>query len=164
MPLIYQDKLCVDSVGSLFTTDIFDNIAINGNQWNFYPNLQNKGIDYCGDYKILGSSANKFNFLNVTKRITGIPAHTGIVILFNFFQIDDYVRDDSVRFRFGSNQTIYQPSNLKMNLCGNKTADAIVPMYLQDTLHTGSTLDFEIQFTRMTKFGINNFMLYLLRN
>ena len=51
-----------------------------------------------------------------------------------------------------------------MNLCGNATADSITPVYLQDSSHTGDTLDFQIQFTRMVKFGINNFMVYLLRN
>lgn len=126
--------------------------------------MQNRGIDFCGNHKILGSSVNKFNFLNVSKRISGIPTHTGIVAIFNFFQIDDYPQDDSIYFTFGSNKTIYRPSNLKMNLCGNETADAIVPIYLQDTTHTGDTLDFQIQFTRMIKFGMNNFLVYLLRN
>jgi len=50
-----------------------------------------------------------------------------------------------------------------MNLCGNETSDAIVPIYLQDTNHTDSSLDIHIQFTKMMKFGINNFIIYLLQ-
>lgn len=117
----------------------------------------------CGNHKILGSSVNKFNFLNVSKRISGIPPHRGIIAVFNFFQIDDYSQDNSVIFTFGSNRTNYTPSNLKMNLCGNETSDAIVPIYLQDTNHTDSSLDIHIQFTKMMKFGINNFIIYLLQ-
>ena len=143
-PLVYQDKLCIDNTGSFFAADVFDNLQSRrgNNNWKFYPNLQNRGIDYCGRHRILGSSVNKFNFITASNRITGIPAHTGIVAMFHFFQIDDYSLDDSVKFQLGSNQTVYSPSNVKMNICGNETADAIVPVYLIDNAHTGDTLDF----------------------
>jgi hypothetical protein len=49
-----------------------------------------------------------------------------------------------------------------MNLCGNASADAKVPIRLVRELHTKSTLDFRVRMDSVGKFGISNVMLYLL--
>lgn len=75
------------------------------------------------------------------KTFTGLPSHTGVAVFFDFYQIDDYANDESVKFILNTNRSIYRPSNLKMDLCGNSSPDAIVPVYLMDTSHTGTSLD-----------------------
>jgi hypothetical protein len=96
------------------------------------------------------------------RTFTGLPPHTGVTLFFDFYQIDDYANDDSVKFILNSNTTIYHPSNLKMNLCGNISADAVVPVYLTDTQHNSATLDFEVRIDRMGKIGISNIMVFML--
>lgn len=93
-----------------------------------------------------------------------LPAHTGVVVVFEFYQIDDYAEDESVKFILNNSTTIYKPSNLKMDLCGNSSPDAIVPIYLTDPAHTASTLDFQVSIDRMGKLGIRNLMVFLLNN
>lgn len=85
-------------------------------------------------------------------------------MFFHFYQIDDYLNDESVKFVLNSKTTVYTPSNLKMNLCGNITADAIVPVYLTDSTHSTSNLDFEVSIARMGKIGVKNIMVYLLNS
>jgi len=58
----------------------------------------------------------------------------------NFYQIDDYADDQSVFFMVDSTKIIYNVSNIKMELCGNSSADAIVPVYLHVPLHTANSL------------------------
>lgn len=118
----------------------------------------------CNTSVILGNSQIKYKFLIMNRTFTGLPAHTGVALMFDFYQIDDYANDQSVKFILNSNTTVYTPSNLKMNLCGNSSPDAVVPVYLTDTGHQGSTLTFQITTSRMGKLGINNIMLYMLNN
>lgn len=96
------------------------------------------------------------------RTFTGLPAHSGIAVAFQFYQIDDYANDESVKFILNNNTNIYRPSNLKMDLCGNSSPDAIAPVYLTDNAHTASTLDFAVKIDRMGKIGIRNLMVYLL--
>jgi hypothetical protein len=111
--------------------------------WDLYPELINSGLDTCNKATILGSSQLKFKFLTMKRTYTGLPSHQGIALFFNFYQIDDYVQDNTtVYFILNSQRIPYKPSNLKTNLCGNSSADAVVPMYLQDSSHTGSSLTF----------------------
>ena len=49
---------------------------------------------------------------------------------------------------------IYNVSNIKMSLCGNESADAIVPLRLDLPNHSASTLNFEVNLQRMGKIGI----------
>jgi len=135
------------------------------NTWTLYPNLQNYGLDTCNNAVILGSSSLKFKFLTMQRTYTNLSPHNGIALFFDFYQIDDYVQNNStVYFILNSVHIPYTPSNLKMNLCGNSSADAIVPMYLQDNTHTDSSLTFEVHIDSMGKIGINNVVLFLLNS
>jgi hypothetical protein len=135
------------------------------NTWTLYPNLPNFGIDSCNNATILGTSSLKFKFLSMNRTYTNLPAHNGIALFFNFYQIDDYApNNSSVYFILNSKYIPYNSSNLKMNICGNSSADVIVPTYLQDLTHTDSILKFEIHFNSMGKIGINNVILFLLNS
>jgi hypothetical protein len=116
----------------------------------------------CNGTTILGSSDIKFKFLKMKRTFTGLPSHSGVAVAFQFYQIDDYANDESVKFILNNVTTVYKPSNLKMDLCGNSSSDAVVPVYLTDTTHSASTLDFQISIDRMGKLGIRNLMVYLL--
>lgn len=101
----------------------------------------------------------------MNRTYTNLPAHNGIALFFDFYQIDDYpTNDGSVYFVLDSKVIPYTTSNLKTNICGNSSADAIVPTYLQDLTHTDSSLQFEVHFNSMGKIGINNVILFLLNN
>lgn len=78
---------------------------------------------------MLGSSDIRFKFLSMNRTFTGLPSHTGVVLLFYFYQIDE-LDPDSIHFTLDSVDTAYQLSPLRMNLCGNASADAKVPIRL----------------------------------
>jgi len=142
-PLVLDSGFCVDANGALFGSEIATNIPTTSlRKWTIYPKLQNRGLDTCNGVDILGSSDNKFKFLSMKRTITGLPPHSGVILFFHFYQIDDYSPDQSVYFVLNSKVIPYTPSNLKMNLCGNSSADAIVPIYLQDNTHSADTLTF----------------------
>jgi hypothetical protein len=48
-----------------------------------------------------------------------LPAHKGVSIFFNFYQIDDYALDQSVYFKLNGQRFNYTPSIERKNLCGN---------------------------------------------
>lgn len=83
------------------------------------------------------------------------------MLLFYFYQIDD-LAPGSIHFTLDSEDIPYKLSPLRMNLCGNASADAKVPIRLVREVHTKSTLDFRVMVNSMGKFGISNVMLYLL--
>jgi hypothetical protein len=144
-----EDGYCVDASSALFSVDIVDGVSNDeDSKWKLYPNLQDGGIDSCGEEFMLGSSDIRFKFLSMNRTFTGLPSHSGVVLLFYFYQIDD-LAPGSVLFTL-------------MNLCGNASADAKVPIRLVRELHRKSTLDFRVRMDSMGKFGISHVMLYLL--
>jgi hypothetical protein len=161
-PLVLEGSLCVDAKQALFATDVFDNITYPRKSWSLYPNLQNGGLTTCNRVSILGSSDIKFKFLRMKRTYRNLPTHSGVAVAFQFYQIDDYADDDSVKFTLNNITTVYRPSNLKMDLCGNSSPDAIVPVYLTDPSHSAPTLDFQVSIDRMGKLGIRNLMVFLL--
>ena len=78
----------------------------------------------------------------MSRHFSNLPGHTGVVILMHFYQIDDYANDESVYFMVDSQRIVYNVSNIKMELCGNQSADAIVPLRLDVPDHSASTLNF----------------------
>ena len=157
-----EDGYCVDASSALFSVDIVDGVSNDeDSKWKLYPNLQDGGIDSCGEEFMLGSSDIRFKFLSMNRTFTGLPSHSGVVLLFYFYQIDD-LAPGSVTFTLDSEDTPYQLSPLRMNLCGNASADAKVPIRLVRELHRKSTLDFRVRMDSMGKFGISHVMLYLL--
>jgi hypothetical protein len=161
-PLVLDGNFCIDSSQALFATEVFDNVTSPRKSWSLYPNLQNGGFTKCKGTSIIGSSDIKFKFLKMKRTFKNLPSHTGVAVAFQFYQIDDYAEDESVKFILNNSTTIYKPSNLKMDLCGNSSPDAIVPIYLTDPFHTASTLDFQVAIDRMGKLGIRNLMVFLL--
>jgi hypothetical protein len=132
--------------------------------------LQNSGIDTCGNTQIIGSSQIRFKFLTMSRLFTNLPSHTGAILYFTFYQIDDnYFPNNSLSFVFNGNTYtqdnltgVPQLSTLKMQLCGNASADSMFTMQLKDNMHTAPTLDFALKLNRMGKIGITNLQLYLL--
>lgn len=161
-PLVLEGNFCTDSSQALFATEVFDKVISPRKSWSLYPNLQNGGFTTCKGTSIIGSSEIKFKFLRMKRTFKNLPAHTGVAVAFQFYQIDDYAEDESVKFILNNSTTTYKPSNLKMDLCGNSSPDAIVPIYLTDTSHAASTLDFQVSIDRMGKLGIRNLMVFLL--
>lgn len=129
-PLKLEDGYCVDANSALFSVDIVNGVSNDeDSKWKLYPNLQDGGIDSCGEEFMLGSSDIRFKFLSMNRTFTGLPSHSGVVLLFYFYQIDD-LAPGSVQFTLDSEDTPYTLSSLRMNLCGNASADAKVPIRL----------------------------------
>lgn len=42
---------------------------------------------------MMGSSDILFKFLSMKRTFTGLPAHIGVTVFFQFYQIDDYSND-----------------------------------------------------------------------
>ena len=142
-PLVLSQGFCADDTGALYNADIVNDVNSSLQApWTIYPRLQNNGIDSCANRIILGSSTIKFKFLSMSRNFSNLPGHTGVVILMHFYQIDDYANDESVYFMVDSQRIVYNVSNIKMELCGNQSADAIVPLRLDVPDHSASTLNF----------------------
>lgn len=106
----------------------------------------------------------------MNKLFTNLPKHTGALLYFNFYQIDDnYFPNNTLYFVLNGNTytqdnttNLRNLSQLQMSLCGNASADSSFVVQLKDLSHTGNTLDFSVHLTRMGKIGLNNIQLYLL--
>ena len=108
----------------------------------------------------------------MTRNFTNLPSHTGIVLYFTFWQIDDnyFPNNDLVftlnnqRYTITNITNISSLSVLQMNLCGNTSLDSRFVVQLKDARHSGSSLDFGVHLNRMGKIGISNIQLYLLNS
>ena len=152
---------------TLYTVALSQNWENSTNQgWEFYPKLQNKGMDVCGSYSILGSTSLRYRDLNMTKTWTNLPAHQGISLQFYFFQIDDYdgITNSNnlytVYFKINGQQIPYTVSSLGYNVCGNSSYDSIHKLVLNDPTHSSQTLTFGVHGNRV-KFGISNLLVML---
>lgn len=103
---------------------------------------------------------------------SGLPSHTGVILYFTLYQIDDdYLANNSLTFSLGSQvygvdnvTNLSSYSGLRMELCGNSSLDSAFVVKLNDSAHKDSTLNFKLHLNRMGKIGINNLQLYLLNN
>lgn len=126
----------------------------------------------CNDTEIIGTTSIRSKFLEMRRRYTGLPSHSGVIVYFTLYQIDEnYLANNSLTFTLGSqtytvdnitNLTSY--SRLQTELCGNTSMDSSFVVKLNDSNHKDSTLDFRINLNRSGKIGINNLQLYLLNN
>jgi hypothetical protein len=134
--------------------------------WSFYPKLQDKGLDTCGSYSILGSTTIQYRTLTITKNFDNLPSHTGVILHLFFYQIDDFNPAtannsyDTAYFKLNNLEIPYNTSNIGYNICGNDTYDSITKIILTDDFHTSSTLTFQIDGNGI-KFGISNILLFL---
>ena len=108
----------------------------------------------------------------MSRVFSNLPPHTGAVLYFMLYQIDDnYFPNNSLSFTFNSKTytqdnltNISQYANIKLQICGNSSWDSKFVVTLKDDLHTASTLDFAVNVNRMAKIGFNNVQLYLLNS
>ena len=112
-PLVLTGSFCVDSSNSLFSSEIIPNIALTSQKiaWVNYPNLQNSGIDSCGSSQMIGTSTIKSKFLTMRRQFTSLPAHTGVILYFTFWQIDqNYFPNNNLVFELNGQQ--YSENNI----------------------------------------------------
>ena len=162
----------MDSNGALHSSELLADLSLSNQTiaWNFYPNLQNRGIAKCGSVEFIGSSTIQFKFLSMRRQFTNLPQHGGVILYFTLYQIDgNYFDSNSLSFTL-NNQTYTASSitnltslnTLRSNLCGDSTPDTQFILQLKDVTHTGANLDFAVHLSSAGKIGISNLQLYLL--
>lgn len=123
----------------------------------------------CNTSQILGTTEIKSKFLSMRRQFTGLPEHTGVLLYFTLFQIDDnYLPNGSLSFTLGDKKytednitNLTQLGSLRMNLCGNSSLDSSFVVELRDPSHTASVLEFGLHLNRMGKIGLNNLQFFL---
>lgn len=158
---------CNDEENNLYTVGLsqqWENLTNQG--WQLYPRLQSRGIDFCGQYSILGSTQLLYRSLSIKRIFSKLPPHQGITIHIFFYQIDDYdgifnnKSPYSVSFLLDELVILYTPSSSGYDICGNSTYDSIQKLVLTHPTHQGDSLMFEIRGNN-NKFGISNLLLFL---
>jgi hypothetical protein len=104
-PLKLDGDFCIDSSNNLFDAEILSTIPLSSQaiSFKYYPNLQKKGIDMCGSEEIIGTSSIKSKFLKMSRQYTNLNTHTGVILYFTLYQIDDnYFPNNSLSFTLNS--------------------------------------------------------------